>query len=198
MSSNFCLAPCSVYVDKHLKIFLPMLPIILRDTTKLLNTIQSLDVPPDCFLVTGDVCSLFANISVEDAIIATDSICIDFKLQETPLIIEMLRLILLNNYLRCAEFDQIYKQIWRIATGTPASVFISQIYMFWLEKPLLEKYKTFIVLYKWFINDINLTWNGLRVILEQFNPISTGGGGVFFHPMPSKWLRTPQRNKLAP
>ena len=28
------------------------------------------------------------------------------------------------------------------------------------------------------------------------NPISTGGG--VFHPMPSKWLRTPQRNKLAP
>ena len=34
----------------------------------------------------------------------------------------------------------------------------------------------------------------LRNIL--FNPISTGGG--VFHPMPSKWLRTPQRNKLAP
>ena len=31
-----------------------------------------------------------------------------------------------------------------------------------------------------------------------FNPISTGGGGGVFHPMPSKWLRTPQRNKLAP
>ena len=30
----------------------------------------------------------------------------------------------------------------------------------------------------------------------MFNPISTGGG--VFHPMPSKWLRTPQRNKLAP
>ena len=32
---------------------------------------------------------------------------------------------------------------------------------------------------------------------NSFNPISIGGGGVF-HPMPSKWLRTPQRNKLAP
>ena len=35
--------------------------------------------------------------------------------------------------------------------------------------------------------------------LMYFNPISTGGGGGgVFHPMPSKWLRTPQRNKLAP
>ena len=31
---------------------------------------------------------------------------------------------------------------------------------------------------------------------QRVNPISTGGG--VFHPMPSKWLRTPQRNKLAP
>ena len=122
-------------------------------------------MPPDCFLVTGDVCSLYTNISVEDAIIAVDSICRNFKLRETPLIIEMLRLILTDNYLCCAELDQIYKQIWRIATGTPAAVSISQIYMFWLEKPLLEKYKTFIVLYKWFID---LIWNGPRVILEQF------------------------------
>ena len=45
-----------------------MLPTILRDTTELLNTIQSLDVSPDCFLVTGDVCSLYTNISLEDAI----------------------------------------------------------------------------------------------------------------------------------
>ena len=39
----------------------------------------------------------------------------------------------------------------------------------------------------------------VRSILNDFlnfNPISTGGG--VFHPRPSKWLRTPQRNKLAP
>ena len=37
----------------------------------------------------------------------------------------------------------------------------------------------------------------LKCKTSVFNPISTGGGGVF-HPMPNKWLRTPQRNKLAP
>ena len=31
---------------------------------------------------------------------------------------------------------------------------------------------------------------------QDVNPISTWGG--CFPPMPSKWLRTPQRNKLAP
>ena len=35
-----------------------------------------------------------------------------------------------------------------------------------------------------------------KVINMSLNPICTGGG--VFHPMPSKWLRTPQRNKLTP
>ena len=45
--------------------------------------------------------------------------------------------------------------------------------------------------------------NGVKDTLTQLrdkywlvNPISTGGG--VFHPMPSEWLRTPQRSKLAP
>ena len=42
----------------------------------------------------------------------------------------------------------------------------------------------------------NLESVGLSEIV--LNPISTGGGGGVFHPMPSKWLRTLQRNKLAP
>ena len=38
----------------------------------------------------------------------------------------------------------------------------------------------------------------LSKLFHLLSPISTGGGGGVFHPMPSKWLRTPQRNKLAP
>ena len=172
MSQTFCLAPCSVYVDECLKTFLPSLPTVLRDSTELLNIIETQDVPPDCLLVTGDVCSLYTSISVEDVIIAVDTICREFKLRETPLIIEMLRLILTNNYLYCTELEQIFKQIWGIATGTPAAVTISQIYMFWLEKPPLEKYKAFIIFYKRFIDDINLLWSGSELILKQFSKSS--------------------------
>ena len=48
---------------------------------------------------------------------------------------------------------------------------------------------------------INKTQFGKKQIpdfdISYVNPISTGGRGVF-HPMPSEWLRTPQRSKLAP
>ena len=37
-----------------------------------------------------------------------------------------------------------------------------------------------------------------KVITAKFLVVNGGGGGGVFHPMPSKWLRTPQRNKLAP
>ena len=144
------------------------MPTVLCDSTELLNIIETQDVSPDCLLVTGDVCSLYINISVEDAIIAVDTICREFELRETPLIIEMLTLILPNNYLYCTELEQIFKQIWGIATGNPAAVTIFPIYMYWLEKPLLEKYKAFIIFYKRFIDDINLLWSGSEVILKQF------------------------------
>ena len=121
---------------------------------------------PDCLLATGDVCSLYTI--TEDAIIAVDTICREFELRETPLIIEMLRLILTNNYLYCTELEQSFKQICGIATRTPAAVTISQIYMYWLEKTLLEKYKAFIIFRKRFIDDINLLWSGSELILKQF------------------------------
>ena len=54
---------------------------------------------------------------------------------------------------------------------------------------------------KWIFDDKNVfivcdVEGKLNEWIRLFNPISTGGG--VFHPMPSKWLRTPQWNKLAP
>ena len=43
---------------------------------------------------------------------------------------------------------------------------------------------------------INVPVPKIKELNRALNPISTGGG--VFHPMPSKWLRTPQRKKLAP
>ena len=47
---------------------------------------------------------------------------------------------------------------------------------------------------------LGFAWKILTFInyfcLIFINPISTGGG--VFHPIPSKWVRTPQRNKIAP
>ena len=40
--------------------------------------------------------------------------------------------------------------------------------MYWLEKPLPEKYKAFIIFYKRFIDDINLLWSGSELILKQY------------------------------
>ena len=127
-----------------LKDILSGLPYVPKNSTALLESLNNLVIDQSCILVTGDVKSLYTNISVKDAI---DSICREFKIKETPLLIEMLRLELTNNFIYCLESDKIFLQIWGLATGTPAAVVISQIYMFWLERPLLKKYNRFIKLY---------------------------------------------------
>ena len=167
-SKQFCLSPCSVFLDEHLKDILSGLPYVLKNSTALLESLDSLVIDQSCILVTGDVKSLYTNISVQNAIVVVDSICREFKIKETPLLIEMLRLVLMNNFIYCSELDKIFLQIWGLATGTPAAVAISRIYMFWLERPLVKKYNHLIKLYWCYIDDILLLWSGPCGELDNF------------------------------
>ena len=137
-SKQSCLSPCSVFLDQRFKDILSGLPYVLKNSTALLRSLNSFVIDQSCILVTGDVKSLYTNISVQDAIVAVDSICREFKIKE------MLRLVLTNNFIYCSELDKIFLQIWGLATGTPAAVVISQIYMFWLERSLVKKCNHFI------------------------------------------------------
>ena len=123
-SKQFCLSLCSVFLDEHLKDILSGLPNVLKTSTALLECLNSLNIDQSCILVTGDVKSLYTNISVQDAIVAVNSICREFEIKETPLLIEMLGLVLTNNFIHCSELHKIFLQIWEPATGTPAAVVI--------------------------------------------------------------------------
>ena len=151
-----------------MKDILSGLPYVLKNSTALLESLNSLVIDQSCIFVTGDVKSLYTNISVQYAIVAVDSICREFKIKQTPLLIEMLRLVLTNNFIYCSELDKIFLQIWGLATGTPAAMVISQIYMFWLERPLVKKYNHLIKLYWRYIDDILLLWSGPRGELDNF------------------------------
>ena len=151
-----------------MKDILSGLPYVLKNSTALLESLNSLVIDQSCIFVAGDVKSLYTNISVQDAIVAVDSICREFKIKQTPLLIEMLRLVLTNNFIYCSELDKIFLQIWGLATGTPAAMVISQIYMFWLERPLVKKYNHLIKLYWRYIDDILLLWSGPPGELDNF------------------------------
>ena len=151
-----------------MKDILSGLPYVPKNSTALLESLNSLVIDQSCIFVTGDVKSLYTNISVQDAIVAVDSICREFKIKQTPLLIEMLRLVLTNNFFHCSELDKIFLKIWGLPTGTPAAVVISQIYMFWLEGPLVKKYNHLIKLYWRYIDDILLLWSGPRRELDNF------------------------------
>ena len=88
-SKQFCVSPCSVFLDERLKDILSGLPYILKNSTALLESLNSLVIDQSCILVTGDLKPLYTNISVQDAIVAVDSIRREFKIKETPFLIQL-------------------------------------------------------------------------------------------------------------
>ena len=88
-----------------MKDILSGLAYVLKTSTALLESLNSLNIDQSCILVTGDVKSLYTNISVQDAIVAVSSICREFEMKETSLLIEMLTLVLTNNFIHCSELN---------------------------------------------------------------------------------------------
>ena len=53
----------------------------------------------DCFLVTADVVSLYPNVDTKKALIAFDLLLREARVPETPLLIQLARLVFDNDYL---------------------------------------------------------------------------------------------------
>ena len=76
------------------------------------------------------------------------------------------RWVLQNNYV---EFQEVkYQQVIGTAMGTIFSVMFANIFMLWVETPIIDKYKADIRLYKRFIDDIFCAWKGSKQKLCEF------------------------------
>ena len=88
-----------------------------------------------CLLVTADVSSLFPNIDSKKAIIALDPLHREGKVAQTPLLVQLTRLILENNN----EFSSdIYHQTFGIAMGTCFAVTAANAFMYYHERDIIE------------------------------------------------------------
>ena len=70
-SHSYITRPLSIFVDEYVKPRLKM-PTVLRDSGELVQTLESLRLPPHCFLVTADVVSLYPNVDTKKALVALD------------------------------------------------------------------------------------------------------------------------------
>ena len=163
-STNYLTTPASRFIDCTLSPCLPSLPSYIKDSSDLIRQLSCLNVPPECFLVTADVSSLYTNIPIKDCLTAIDLFCRSKGCEFTALVTELSRFVLNNNYF---EADGVlYHQQWGMAMGTPMAVSAAVIYLARLEEPLLTS--SHLIFYKRYIDDIFFIWSGTLSELDSF------------------------------
>ena len=166
-SHSYITRPLSIFVDEYVKPRLKM-PTVLRDSGELVQTLESLRLPPHCFLVTADVVSLYPNVDTKKALVALDLLLREAMAPETPLLIQFSRLVFENNFLKSEFSDDIFHQTFEIAMGTPFAVTAANAFMYYLEKDLVTQFSRNLLLYKRFIDDIFFIWEGPKETLLKF------------------------------
>ena len=172
-SHSYITRPISIYVDEIVKPNISM-PTVLRDSKELIQILESIKITPDCLLVTADVKSLYPNINIKKAIIALDLLLSENRVPETPLLIQLARIVFENNFLTSEFSNDIFHQTFGIAMGTPFAVTAANAFMLRHEKNIVNQYSQYLQLYKRFIDDIIVVWTGPRdLLLEFINALNT-------------------------
>ena len=162
-SHSYITRPISIFVDELIKPKLRM-PTVLRDSSELIQLLENTVLPhSNCFLVTVDVVSLYPNVDTKKALVA-----LNLLLRETPLLIQLARLVLENNFLSSEFSSAIFHQEYSIAMGTPFAVTVANAFMYHYEKDIVQKYSSYLTLYQWYIDDIFAIWVGPKDTLLEF------------------------------
>ena len=129
---------------------------------------RGIKLPTDSLLVTADVLSPYPNIDSKKAIIALDLLLREGKVAQTPLLVQFTRQVFDNNFLQLEFSCDIYDQTYGISMGTPFAVTASNTFMYYHHRDIIELYAQHLTLYKRFINDIFVIWDGTWEILLEF------------------------------
>ena len=167
-SHSYITRPLSIFVDQLVKPKIQM-PTVLRDSSELILLLENTVLPSaNCFLVTVDVVLLYPNVDIKKALVALDLLLREARAPETPLLVQLARLILENNYLSSEFSPGIFHQEFGMAMGTPFAVTIANAFMYYHEKDIIEQYSNYLLLYRRFIDDIFAIWAGPKDTLLEF------------------------------
>ena len=93
---------------------------------------------------------------------------------QTPLLVQLTRPIFENNFLKSEFNTDLHHQIFGIAMATPFAVTAANAFLYYHERDIIETYSRFLHLYKRFIDDMFVIWDGPReTLLEFLNAINT-------------------------
>jgi hypothetical protein len=173
----------SKLVDHWLQPVVHKIPSYIQDTTHFLRIVEEWNksfepLPPETLIVSIDVVSLYTNIPHEEVPTSIQEALQQFPAPEAPpfpLLKTIINHILENNVFM---FDQqIYRQKFGTAMGTPMAPSIANLFMFWLEDNLLAHSPWPIdpTTWKRYIDDILLLWfhgeETLHLFLEWINTL---------------------------
>lgn len=157
---SYITSPASVWVDKKLQPAVRQVPTILLDSLTLVNMIEGKCFNPNERLtfVTADVTSLYtvirhnAGLQALDAFLRTVPSMFD-SFQRT-LIVDIMRLILENNYIE--YYHRYYHQVTGTAMGTSAAVMYANIFVLMqeYEKVLIDQFKAIRQIYARLLDDV--------------------------------------------
>ena len=173
-SINCHTSEISRFVDHHLQPLVREIPSYIKDTNDFINKIDNFAVPPNSFLVTMDVKSLYTSIPNNEGIASVKKKYDHYpnKTIPTKIITTFLALILtLNNFIFNSKF---YLQIKGCAMGTICAPSYANIFMSeFEEKHIYPLIKNKSVIYLRYIDDIFMVWikseSELRHFMNKIN-----------------------------
>ncbi|XP_047141171.1 uncharacterized protein LOC124816160 [Hydra vulgaris] len=167
----------SEYVVKYLLPIAESLPSYFKDSTELLKTLCETPLPRrEYILVTADVVSLYTNIPHDDGIRAVSNFLNNnWKLLKLPNNLppiiptnhfcDLLKLILENSSFMFGSRS--FHQKFGTSMGTRMAPPYANIFMGELDQKIIEKYKNHISLYKRFIDNVLLIFEGTLSELDE-------------------------------
>lgn len=166
--------PLSQFVDFFLKDLVASLPSYLRDTKDVLNALKEATVDSSTLLVALDVESLYTCIPHDKGLEATAHfLAKDEPMQNPPnaFILELLNLVLNKNYF-CYD-GRFFLQIQGTAMGTAAAPNYANLTVgLWEQNAIHDSntnpYHSKIKMWKRYIDDILLFWDGTEDELKHF------------------------------
>ncbi len=158
-------------MDFFLKPLIPKIKSYLRDTSHFILEIFDLGkVPRDSILVTMDMCSLYTNIVILEAIKCVLRFLHEYRVtSQMPTnesLVEVLEAVLtLNNF----QFnDENYLQVGGTAMGTKVAPSLANVFMGDFEEKYIYSYEKQPIFYKRFLDDLILIWTHGRDELNKF------------------------------
>jgi hypothetical protein len=169
-SHSWITAPISKFVDYLLtNVVRKFCYTVVKDSKDVINKLEQLKADFDqkeITIITADVTSLYTMIPHNDGIKSVNNLLKEIGNPFTGIVTQFLDIIMNNNFFKYN--NKIYHQIKGTAMGTACAPAYANIFLFMLERDVLDQYKQSIWCYWRFLDDVFSVYKGKIDINHPF------------------------------